>query len=583
MIYTFLLLVFAGLDARVWAKEVLDSPYLYEWGFYGCKGCTVSLVLYSLMYLLSISHHDLQIIRTLLALTQLPTMGREGVWYRLLSYSTFWASPHGSTRGFGRGTYYMLDSSYQVFRKFEPVGDGLKGDLHDFLITGRDTVLMTVYNPVPADLSSVGGPEEGWALDCLFQEVGIETGELLFEWSAIEHVDLNECVRSFAGADDGMTPETAFDFFHINSVDVDDKGDYVVSGRHTSTVLGIDRQGDVLWTLGGRANDFADLSEGRATDFMYQHHVRVHDDSTLSIFDNAASERAGASSPHEFSRGLLVQLDKENSTARLLRQFYDPANPILPSSQGSMQMMNDRAVIGYGWLPFITEFALDSDSDSDFDPYPGPGSVMCHVELAPWVSARWGLVTTYRAFKATSWVGRPTDLPSVHLDPADRGVFVSWNGATEVDTWVLEGADWADIPGNMTHLDEKKRDAFETRFEILDDMPGYLRLAALDRGGNVLARSQVVNRHIGNVSEDLVQYVTTLMAFGALLVGMVVFVVRKRRYRYIISKSAHGLGLFRRAAGSVPSRVDIQGRYSSARGWRGWGGAKAHELQSILS
>lgn len=64
-----------------------------------------------------------------------------------------------------------------------PVGN-MDGDLHDFVITANDTALVTIYDPIPADLSSVGGPELGWLYDGVFQEIDIATGKLLFEWRA---------------------------------------------------------------------------------------------------------------------------------------------------------------------------------------------------------------------------------------------------------------------------------------------------------------------------------------------------------------------------------------------------------------
>jgi hypothetical protein len=34
----------------------------------------------------------------------------------------------------------------------------------------------------------------------------------------------------------GLDPTLPWDYFHINSVDKDDAGDYLISARHTSTV-----------------------------------------------------------------------------------------------------------------------------------------------------------------------------------------------------------------------------------------------------------------------------------------------------------------------------------------------------------
>ncbi|KAI0400900.1 Arylsulfotransferase-domain-containing protein [Xylaria palmicola] len=540
--------------------------------------------------------------------------------YKGEDYLTFWSSPEGSSHGYGRGTYYMLDSSYEVFRKLEPVGEGLRGDLHEFQLTRRGTALMTVYDPVPADLTAVGGPAQGWALDCLVQEVDVETGDLVFEWRALEHVALADTVRAFAGEDDGTTPETAFDFFHANSVDLDAGGNYVVSGRHTSSVLCVSPAGEILWTLGGAANGFRDLSGGRATDFAYQHHARLVSSGggdaaatattvTLSLFDNAASERRGTSpTPRDHSRGVLVALDTANMTATLLREYADPEHPgRRADSQGSMQVLegDGRVVLGYGWLPFVTEFA----------PSDGDGSrVLCAAELAPWVAARWGLVNTYRAFKARRWAGRPAAPPSAHLDPADGRVFASWNGATEVRQWVLQGAEWADLAladtaavagkeegdgdgDGWTDLDVIDRDSFETALDILNDMPRYLRVAAVDGDGNVLGCTQTLDRCVGNAARDWVHdWLVWAVVLMVVLVAGVLVAARKRGRRAILGSSTRGYDLLARAASACRDRVaraltgrpaatDDHGaayeRYPAMRWWREGGDAKPHELQSV--
>ncbi|KAI8631627.1 Arylsulfotransferase-domain-containing protein [Xylariaceae sp. FL1651] len=605
-----LLLTVVGLHTPVWAHNVLSSAYLYEFGFYGLYPQTSFKSFELTSPLLNFPRWDegkcgdgYYVIapKGKIVSNSGPTIldsRGELIWtdnsygvvfnlqiqtYRGEDYLTFWSNPEGSSHGYGRGIYYMLDSSYRLFRKFEPAGEGLKGDLHELQITEDGTVLMTIYSPVPANLTSIGGPEKGWALDCMVQEIDIETGILLFEWSAMEHVAVSDTLRYFAGEDDGTTPDTAFDYFHINSIDKDGEGNYVVSGRHTSTIMCISSEGDLLWTLGGVLNDFEDLSEGRATDFKYQHHAKVHANSTLSIFDNAGSERAGSESTHHYSRGLLVQLNVKNKTATLLQEYHNADKPKLTPSQGSMQVMEDRVVLGYGWLPFVTEFALD-------------GSVICDVELAPWVAARWGLVNTYRAFKLRNWVGTPTDPPSVYTNPSEGQIFVSWNGATEVDRWVLQGAEWDDIRMDVdgfVDLDDVKKDAFEMCFDIEDNMPQYLRVAAVDGKGHVLMHSQVVDRHIGNASSS---WVPIFLAGPCVFITLVItfLIIRKRGYRVIGGSSMRGLDVFAQVISVCRHRVlqilatslsanpkEHHDRNTLTRWWRDWRGARTHELQSL--
>ena len=80
-------------------------------------------------------------------------------------------------------------------------------------------------------------------------------------------------------------PDTGpYDFFHINSIDVDSDGNLLISGRHTWAVYKIDRHtGAVIWRLNGKLSDFA---MNPTTQFAFQHHVRHHPGNQLTMFDD---------------------------------------------------------------------------------------------------------------------------------------------------------------------------------------------------------------------------------------------------------------------------------------------------------
>ena len=60
------------------------------------------------------------------------------------------------------GEYVIFDSSYREIARFT-AANGYNGDHHEFLISPQDTALITIYNAVPRDLSSVGGSKDGLA------------------------------------------------------------------------------------------------------------------------------------------------------------------------------------------------------------------------------------------------------------------------------------------------------------------------------------------------------------------------------------------------------------------------------------
>jgi outer membrane protein assembly factor BamB len=105
---------------------------------------------------------------------------------------------------------------------------------------------------VPANLSALGGPKYGAVWDGIAQEVDIETGEVIFEWHSLEHVGIEESY-----IEPPSDPRDSYDYFHINSIDVDHDGNLLVSARNTWSVYKLERKsGEVLWRLGGKNSDF---------------------------------------------------------------------------------------------------------------------------------------------------------------------------------------------------------------------------------------------------------------------------------------------------------------------------------------
>src|SRR5919107_2418662 len=71
------------------------------------------------------------------------------------------------------GVYVIFDSSYREIARFR-AGNGYNGDHHEFLISPQDTALITIYNAVPKDLSSLGGLKGDRVWQGIVQELDIE-------------------------------------------------------------------------------------------------------------------------------------------------------------------------------------------------------------------------------------------------------------------------------------------------------------------------------------------------------------------------------------------------------------------------
>src|SRR2546423_1880158 len=125
--------------------------------------------------------------------------------YRGKPVLTWWRGK--SADGSRLGRYSIYDSSYRLIAYVRP-GNGLSRDMHEFMITQRNTALMTLSNRVGVQSRSV--------LEGALQELDIRTGRVLFEWHSIDHVPLVESYYRLP-----RNPDRTYDYFHINAIDVD--------------------------------------------------------------------------------------------------------------------------------------------------------------------------------------------------------------------------------------------------------------------------------------------------------------------------------------------------------------------------
>lgn len=358
---------------------------------------------------------------------------------------------------------FQLDKHYKLFLRIGAAG-GLDADLHDFRLTENGTALMTVYQVINKDLSELGKPWVGEIWDCLIQEVNIETGELVFQWRASDHYKVSDTLRPIG--DDGVIGR-AFDFFHINSIAKDSKGNYLISSRYMHSLTYINgTDGEIIWIMGGKRNMFKDLSGGHATNFAYQHDGRWSIENTeITMFDN------GVDDPHPNiadTRGLRLEIDQVKMTAKVVAEYKNPHH-IHGISQGSFQTLpNGNSFLGYGNTAAFTEYSRN-------------GTALCDTHFGAESRFGAGQVQSYRVYKY-AWHGWPETNPDVAIAENDDGewtFYVSWNGATEVSEWVLQGADESES-GEWVDLERILRTEFETEFDIHSTYPRYMRVLALD-------------------------------------------------------------------------------------------------------
>jgi hypothetical protein len=360
--------------------------------------------------------------------------------------------------GFGQGEDLVMSSRYQTVARVTG-GNGLHADLHDFQLAPHDVAYITAYNPIRCDLGSLKGAPGGAIVDTAIQEIDMRTGLVRWEWHSLDHVAASESET------ETPTSTTPWDWFHLNSIDLEPGGDIFISARSTWAGYQLEGgSGRILWRLGGLKSSF---KMGPGTETAWQHDGRVLADGEITFFDD------GSNPPiHQQSRAVRIALDLETHEARLVVAYTHANPPLLAASQGNMQTLADgNTVVGYGGVPAISEYAGDGallfDANLPFD------------------------MSFYRAYRVP-WRGRPLSPPAALASLNDTGeetiVHASWNGATEVAAWrVLAGKGGGALAVQTTIP--------AGGFESSTTLPKkYARVAvqALDSAGRVLGASPAV-------------------------------------------------------------------------------------------
>lgn len=345
-----------------------------------------------------------------------------------------------------------LDSSYTIHKSFRAVGI-VAGHLSGLHFTKAGTALVTV-SQVPIDGQGHG---KGDKFDTIFQEISLEYNQLLFEWRASQHYM------------DGLTGKA--NSFPIQSVDKDVEGNYLISTRNTIICLS-GKDGRPIWKLGGNANDFQDLS-GVATSFSDSHRASWHDNTTLLITNNHPTNTNHKALP----AAMLVQLDVQNKTATLIKAFDAPKG--LPSSLDTFQFLDDTILATGEHQSTAIEFSNSAET-------------LCETRF-PTARFQPSWMANYRISKH-QWSGHPNTQPELEVRPEEKAVYVSWNGATEADAWVLQSGPRQDGDLFVDHLMVVKK-GYETRIQLPRHTEEYLRVVALDRKRKFLSKSAAVSKH----------------------------------------------------------------------------------------
>lgn len=195
----------------------------------------------------------------------------------------------------------------------------LPGAHHDFVELADGTIGTLVHDVRQIDGVDVRG-------DALVERD--PDGTLREIWSAFDTFD--------PAADDGA--EEREDWSHGNSVSYVAEADaWLVTLLGLRSVLLIDRQGEVLWALGGPNSTFADVETGQPFELGRIHQASFASGGSLMVFENDSS-----GSEDETSRALELELDLlEGEASRTWT--YSPEPSVSTYALGDLLELDDGA------------------------------------------------------------------------------------------------------------------------------------------------------------------------------------------------------------------------------------------------
>ena len=250
------------------------------------------------------------------------------------------------------GIDYIYNDRYQPIATVR-AGNGDATNFHEFLITPWNTALTLAHSVTTANLTSIGGSAHQRVIDGLVQEIDIKTGRVLFQWDGAAHVPYAESYTPRPSS-----PDTPWDWFHINAVHLDTDGNLLVGSRNTWTTFKVNlRTGEIMWQLGGKHSSFTlCAAPGQVLDragkiFAWQHDPEAIGGGEYTFFDDESSDLLGS------SRVVTVRLDLAGRVATLVRSVDQPEGQIAQLMGNAQTTPGGDLFVGWGGLPYISKFS----------------------------------------------------------------------------------------------------------------------------------------------------------------------------------------------------------------------------------
>ncbi len=360
-----------------------------------------------------------------------------------------------------KGHFEVMNNRYEVVDTYSAIG--YPTDNHEFLMRPNGNVILMIYDAQIVDMSQYvdGGETDAVVIGLVLQEIDPQRN-VVFEWRSWDHIPITDTRFDLT--------RNPLDYVHGNSIEVDTDGNWIISSRNIDEVTKIDRTtGEIMWRMGGKANEFTFIPDD-GEPFFDQHDARRVSNGNITIFDNRSRGR------DNYARAVEYTVDEENKIAYRVWEHLEYGGP--SKAMGNAQRLaNGNTLIGWGSMyPSISEVSADGETvwQMEFEQFESPE----HIR------------NSYRAFRH-DWQGFPQTIPTLvaQSDNDSVNLFFSWNGATEIVYYRIFSGDTVD-PTTLVAVVLK--DGFETTYTFPTGANCFYQIQPVGKDGTSYQRSNVV-------------------------------------------------------------------------------------------
>ncbi|MDG1477087.1 MAG: aryl-sulfate sulfotransferase [Vicingaceae bacterium] len=334
---------------------------------------------------------------------------------------------------FGPGSIYIMDSTFQITDTVtcspQYVLDG-----HDFVITpdGHYHLLAMEERIMDASALTTESGQTGdpncVVIGHIIQEFD-QNNVLVGEWKSLDHFALSDIYPYY------FTDSLRVDHAHVNSLFVDDDGNYVISSRSLNEITRINYQtGQIMWRLGGKNNEFTFLND--TIQFTAQHDAQYFSNGQVVLFDNATF-----TTPHAVARMLIYDLDDVNMTVNPVLSYYHPLNFYSGFMGSGRSLGNDNFLISWGGGfdyalgSSIQEFDLGLNEVMEVDLVDGFASYRAIKSDIPWEINRPIITCNQNTMELSTLNAHP----SYYWSTGDTTASITITSPGKYQVWITAG------------------------------------------------------------------------------------------------------------------------------------------------